>query len=55
MKYTIEEIKEILLDPNFEIMYRKPDVITPEGFVELVEDAVKYHEELSNDNNAEHQ
>jgi hypothetical protein len=55
MKYTLEEIKEILLDPNFEIMYRMPDVITPEGFIELIEDAFKYHEELSNDNNAEKQ
>ena len=55
MKYTLEEIKEMLLDPSFDIMARKPDVMTPEGFVELIEDAVKYHEELSNDNNAEKQ
>jgi hypothetical protein len=55
MKYTLDEIKEMLLDPSFDIMSRKPDVMTPQGFVELVDDAVKYHEELSNDNNAENQ
>lgn len=52
MKYTLEEIKEMLLDPSFDIMARKPDVMTPKGFAEIVEGAVKYHEELSNDNNA---
>jgi hypothetical protein len=60
MKYTLEELKEMLLEPSFDINRYDywveenfKDLITP--FLELVELAIKHHEELSNDNNAEHQ
>ena len=52
MKYTLEEIKEMLFESNYETIYSESVLNMA---LEDIEGAIKLHEELSNDNNAEHQ
>jgi hypothetical protein len=54
MKYSLEEIKEMLLEPSFDLR-RYTGIDKIEKFIDTTREAIKHHEQLGNDNNAEHQ
>ena len=50
-KYTLEEIKQMLLEPSFDGgEYEVNDI---DEIIELIEDAIKHHEKLNKSNNGE--
>jgi hypothetical protein len=55
MKYTLEEIKEYLLNPSFDIQRYMGEGYDAGEIIDVIKEAIEYHEQLSNDNNAEHQ
>jgi len=48
MKYTLDEIKEMLLEPSFDIEARMCRVYYGKEVIELIEQAIKHHEDLDN-------
>jgi hypothetical protein len=57
MKYSLEEIEEMLIEPSFDIgrWCERGEILKAHDIINLLEEAIEYHEQLSNDNNAEHQ
>lgn len=53
MKYTLEELNEIINDPNFDYE-AYGNKVKPTYVMKFILDAIEFHKEISNDNNAEH-
>lgn len=55
MKYTLDEIYEIISDPSFDDGSYGYGRVSPDRVMKFILDAVDYHNKISNDNNAEKQ
>lgn len=59
MKYLnedgLDELKEILREPSFDDGTYGYSRVSPDRVISFIEKAIAYHEQLSNDNNAENQ
>ena len=52
-KFSLSEIKEMLLEPSFDFEAQMLDVFDVRDFIMVIEEAIAHHEKLNKSNNGE--
>ena len=52
-KFSLSEIKEMLLEPSFDFEAQILDVFDVRDFIMVIEEAIAHHEKLNKSNNGE--